>query len=298
MKLIVTSVVGFILFCTAILFIRSSYEETAQLSVQDNSNSSTNASTRTARSIESMKSPREAVAEANEVVSFGDSFELLAEVQKMNLSDIQDYLNSPEFNKTYFHGKLHDDFINSLFSRYANLDPNGALDFLTSTRNPVRDQAFFPVFYQWALNDPHAAISATNSLKNKPYSRKVQNALIVGISRINPEWGLKVSEEHAGGQFNDMALWYLGKDDPQKALAREDLNSGKMLRVRRNILSNWIMNDPSALVNWLQNQENEVLRTRDIRALIGEFEEYNLDLTDELKSLVPDENMDTEGQRQ
>ncbi len=117
----------------------------------------------------------ENITDINEILALPSEFAqteaLYSVAGRASVDEVRDYLG--EANRIANH---HDrrGALQILFSRYAELDPEGALEHLDSMRLPEETMIVGVIFYQWARMDVNAAIDAANNETHPQRQRHIQ----------------------------------------------------------------------------------------------------------------------------
>ncbi len=138
-----------------------------------------------------------------------------------------------------------------LFSRFAELDPNAAVDYLIAINLDISDQIFPIIFDDWSKTDLNAAIAKANLLTNIRQRTSASRAILMATARFNEGLLDQVADSliEAGDadQFRGEAIGARANTDPlgalQEALSLKGM-SGRYGTIYRVAIV-WARNDPA-----------------------------------------------------
>ncbi|NNF17166.1 MAG: hypothetical protein HKN70_10490, partial [Gammaproteobacteria bacterium] len=164
-----------------------------------------------------------------------------------------------------------------LFSRYTELDPHAAVDFLLGMNLDIDDQILSSIFINWSKLDLQEAIMAANQIANPVQRRKAGHAILTAASRHSygdiDRINAQLSDFHDTAYLRSSAIGLRANYDPQSALF-EALNmkqdGGRYDAIRR-VGVVWARNDPVAALTALESIPNRGLRDRYLAAVYQQW---------------------------
>ena len=169
--------------------------------------------------------------------------------------------------------------IQILFSRYAELAPDDAVDFLVSMKLDIDDQVFGALFEAWTKADLNGAVAGANRLTNTRQRKRASHAILTTTSRYHQglldQVAADLKSSHALEYIRSEAIAIRANSDPQRAmqeaLASENSQSrwSAVVRVARV----WARQDPAAALQYSAGISNQNMRDQFVNQVLNRWVE-------------------------
>ena len=161
-----------------------------------------------------------------------------------------------------------------LFSRYVEIEPSAAVDFLIEIDLDIDDMIVRGVFQQWAKSDLNGAIDKANNIQNVRLRRYAGNAVLSAVARSDPGRLTDVAAnlvDHQRLEYLEAeAIGIRANHDPETAL-REALTlrnfNGRWNAVNR-VGHVWARNDPKGAITFAKQISNPRLREQFVNSVL------------------------------
>ncbi|MDH3647959.1 MAG: hypothetical protein OER80_14455 [Gammaproteobacteria bacterium] len=164
-----------------------------------------------------------------------------------------------------------------LFSRYVEIDPIAAVDYLLMIDLDVDGQIISSVFRDWARSDTNAAIATANSLVNLRQRKIAGDAVLRSVARGDP--GMlnavesQLADRHNLEYLQSEAIGIRANYDPQtalqEALSMKNIN-GRWDAIRR-VGHVWARNDPVTAMDRAQSIGDLEMRRQFISSVLDRW---------------------------
>ncbi len=164
--------------------------------------------------------------------------------------------------------------LNILFSRYAELDPEAAVEFLVSLNLDIDDQVFSTVFEAWAKFDINGAVAGANQLTNVRQRKRAGRAVLMATSRYHQSLMNQVAadleDKHELGRIQGEAIAIRANNDPRSAMQEAmavDGMQGRWSAVLQ-VASVWARQDPAGALQFTGEISHENIRRQFVSTVL------------------------------
>ncbi len=142
----------------------------------------------------------------------------------------------------------------AILSRWAELDPVGAIEYAMQGRRYLRDQAVLHIVYVWAQGDPEAALEWQRTLPPGVLSRSVLGAILPRLVTLDPPRAIGIASDEGLLRDRGIASGLIGSwagVDPAGAAAALSAGGTSVYdNTWRDVAAAWARTDPDAALEW------------------------------------------------
>ncbi|HBR95394.1 MAG TPA: hypothetical protein DEA90_14630 [Opitutae bacterium] len=147
-------------------------------------------------------------------------------------------------------------------TRWAQVDPQGMLDYAKQEKGTVSWSLYSTVFSAWSKQDPQAAYSAALNLDSQRWQQAAIQSVVNTVAETDPQRAIHMAQEYYGNQVSGQGRWlyqsiYRNWAQQDGAAARQSalqLEEGAAKSAAlAGAMSDWMSSDPMEALAWLDS---------------------------------------------